>query len=566
MGVAFHPNGHLAAIGAQDIGIIFWNLETDEVTQPVTIEGLLFGPSFSSDGQWLVFVVDTVVKLLDVETGDIVQEFGDSTAIVMAPDISPDDRLIVAGTLSPTVYIWDVETGELLQTFRHPALDERGWASAARFMADGRQVISGSTDGMMYRWDWQSGEILQTFEGGGTSPITISPDEQYIASGGWHLWSVETGEIIRTYEGHTAQIDQLTFSPDGQTILTASRDHTAILWDVWGVGFRYSIPLTPYELDSNVTISPTGERFAFVHGDGVIRVRDVASGEVVQAFGEHRWGVVALAYTPDGRFIISGYRRNETIDEPKAYVWDAETGELLHSLEEASSGFSVSFSPNGRIAAFSELVPYRITLWDTETWELLHILEGHLDWVLDSVFSPDGSILYSGSADHTIRIWDPHTGESLGVFAESVDVLALDITDDGERLLVGGGQQAVIFDTVTGQRPVTFAGPSVDVASAEFSPDDRYVLTGSYDGRLILWDAVTGQPVQSVVNDPPGFGILGVFTPDGQTIISGGLDDITVWNVPPLLQDYESWVVNNRYIPGFTCDQRALYAIEPLCE
>jgi hypothetical protein len=77
---------------------------------------------------------------------------------------------------------------------------------------------------------------------------------------------------------------------------------------------------------------------------------------------------------------------------------------------------------------------------------------------------------------------------------------------------------------------------------------------------------VTGKSVRSVVKDPPGFGILGVFTPDGQTIISGGLNDITVWDVPPLLQNYEAWVVNNRYIPDFTCDQRALYAIAPLCE
>ena len=59
--------------------------------------------------------------------------------------------------------------------------------------------------------------------------------------------------------------------------------------------------------------------------------------------------------------------------------------------------------------------------------------------------------------------------------------------------------------------------------------------------------------------------VYGVFSPDGQSIISASSYELMLWDVTPLLEGYESRAKTNRYVPEFTCDQRELYQIEPLC-
>ena len=105
-----------------------------------------------------------------------------------------------------------------------------------------------------------------------------------------------------------------------------------------------------------------------------------------------------------------------------------------------------------------------------------------------------------------------------------------------------------------------------EIIVAEFSPDDNLIMTASLDGRVILWDAETGELVYIFVLVDESFQTVATFSPDGTQIVSSANDILTFWDITNLPDDYESWVQDNRYIPDFTCEQRILYTIEPLCE
>jgi len=74
--------------------------------------------------------------------------------------------------------------------------------------------------------------LVRTLEGhtGGVRSVSFSPDGQTIVSGSRdktiRVWLVESGELVRTLEGHTDEVYSVSFSPDGQSIVSGSWDKT----------------------------------------------------------------------------------------------------------------------------------------------------------------------------------------------------------------------------------------------------------------------------------------------------------------------------------------------------
>jgi WD40 repeat protein len=99
-------------------------------------------------------------------------------------------------------------------------------------------LVSGSFDTTIKIWEICTGQCLQTLQGHQQSlrRTTFSPDGQHLASCSFDqtikLWNIQTGECLRTFKGHTAQVVSLAFSPDGQRLASGSFDQTIRLWDV----------------------------------------------------------------------------------------------------------------------------------------------------------------------------------------------------------------------------------------------------------------------------------------------------------------------------------------------
>jgi WD40 repeat protein len=120
-------------------------------------------------------------------------------------------------------------------------------------------------------------------------------------------------------------------------------------------------------------------------------------------------------------------------------VWDAKTGQPLHTLEGHTSYVtSVAFSAEGdRLASASWDKTVRV--WDAKTGQLLHTLEGHTDWVTSVAFSAEGDRLASASDDKTVRVWDAKTGQPLHTFERVGWVRSIVFSGNGSHLLTDKG-------------------------------------------------------------------------------------------------------------------------------
>src|SRR5690606_15289705 len=104
------------------------------------------------------------------------------------------------------------------------------------------------------------------------------------------------------------------------------------------------------------------------------------------------------------------------------------------------------------------------------------------------------------------------------------------------------------------------------VISVAFSPDGQTVLSGSDDGTLILWDVRTGERLHTFEGHTRTVSDI-TFSPDGQTALSGSWDHtLMLWRVWESPNSLLHWVVNNRYVPELTCEQRVLYGVDVQCD
>jgi WD40 repeat protein len=259
----------------------------------------------------------------------------------------------------------------------------------------------------------------------------------------------------------------------------------------------------------------------------VLRWRTIReSPALVRILTGHQGDVSSVAYSPDGRCLVSG-----AWDKTVA-VWDAETGQRLFVLTGHQGDVSsVAFSPDGRRIA-SGAYDHTVRVWDAQTGQRLLVLTGHHGDVSSVAFSPDGRRIASGAWDKTVAVWDAQAGQRLCELTGHHDeVSSVAYSPDGRCLVSGAWDKTVaVWDAETGQRLLVLTGHHGDVSSVAFSPDGRRLASGAYDHTVRVWDAQTGQRLLVLTGHHGGVNSV-AFSPDGRCLVSGAWDKtVAVWD------------------------------------
>ena len=162
----------------------------------------------------------------------------------------------------------------------------------------------------MRLWDAVTGVHQRTLTGhtGGVNSVSFSPDGQTLVSGSGaeiRLWDAVTGSHQRTLTGHTGEVNSVSFSPDGQTLASASLDGTVRLWDA--VTGSHQRTLTGHTGPvSSVVFSPDGQTLVSGSWDGTVRLWDAVTGVHQRTLTGHTGEVNSVSFSPDGQTLASG--------------------------------------------------------------------------------------------------------------------------------------------------------------------------------------------------------------------------------------------------------------------
>ena len=451
--------------------------------------------------------------------------------MVMA--LSPDATRLAATSSDGyeifPIWVWDVNTGELLFTLE----GHTRWIRALVFSPDSKTLASGDESNTIRLWDMDTRTPRATFKISewGFHTLTLSPNGKLLASGSndgrVRLWdaTVKKQEGLSTFgkyvptltlRGHKNRVSALAFSPDGKTLITGSHDGSIRAWNTT-IGSKRFTSLGHFGNPLGLVFSETGSTLTSMHLTT-------------------NWSSIQLK------------------------DWDVSTGNQLsiHFLN-TNSAFG-TISPDGKTIITDDYWEHNITqLWDVKTKRARATLKGAPKkkrrpggtlFQAEFTFSPDSKTVASGGKDNVVRLWDATERQPFdlkkffGSFADTrhprltiqghpVHVSTLVFSTDGKMLAGGSNAGSIhLWDAQTGAKLFTFTGHSNRVSAAAFSPDGKTLVSGDVGGELCFWNTANGTKGRANILEPRATVSKLLFSPDGKILVSGnGKGTIQLWDV-----------------------------------
>jgi WD40 repeat protein/cytoskeletal protein RodZ len=377
---------------------------------------------------------------------------------------------------------------------------------SVKFSPTGKLFASASINEINL-WDAQTGRHLRTLNHSGwVNSISFSPNGQTLVSvsfeGTIKHWDVNTGREIQSFVGHSASIWDVSFSPNGHLIASASPEDVVALWDIDAGRKLRTLADSNNARFSTISFSPDGRLIAGNNSNSQVVVWEVATGQKLNLINTP---VSSLKFVSNERILTANS------DDGTVILWDIQTKQKLQTIEGHSKNHSaavrnissLSVSDNEKTLATAGH-DGTVKLWDISTGNKLQVLREHTGFVTSVSFSPNGETIVSASNDGTLKLWNK-SGRKLNVVespiltdASANYVSRVSLSPDRKIIVSAADSTLVLWDATTEQLKQTFEGHDSWITSVSFSGNGGIIASASYLGLVKVWEVSTGKELLSV--------------------------------------------------------------------
>jgi WD40 repeat protein len=430
--LAFSPDGTRLFAESVDGALRSFDIQAGRLvdTVHIALDDNVQDAFFSPGGDRLWSLDETGNgKIWNRQTGELVSHFGlpiggvarlaflgapagsssgaSSTASILAGNIDfEDDRV--------AIHRWTMSNGHLAGTTALDGIAWNGYQPELVFSSDGSFAVSGTAEKRAADNDQPK-----------------KPTQPSIS-----VWNLTTGKSMQTLPGRpdaaTVAVSAdgaLIFSTDQRTRSDDDPANSKLSATLWSRADARALWTTTIDGEAScAAFSRNGSRIAICGSDGV-RVLDAANGKVLRLLEEKdSYGISSVAFAPDSRTLIAGNGNWQD----NASIWDVETGKRLHTLHgHAKVVLAVAYSPDGKhVITGGQDGTGRI--WSVATRAQERMLRLDSASPFESViYSADGAQIITGHMDGSVAIWNNASGALVATLVASPDGEWVAITPEG---------------------------------------------------------------------------------------------------------------------------------------
>jgi WD40 repeat protein len=347
---------------------------------------------------------------------DITSKLESLTPTDFEPNLETIDNVIRSMTISPNPKATSLSNDALSASYT-PTPEKLCFVtgfSPFAFMPDGARILVRAEKGVQIfnLQTMEEEEFLDAPTNLNMPAVALSPNGEILA---WaledlsiQLIRISDKKILHTLTGHSDLIGKLSFSPNGDQLISASHDTWVRIWDLEGNLMGSFQPTGALDFPNEVLgigVSPDGTMLATIPSDGPVKLWNMEDYKLVRELGGGGgYDTSDISFSPDGQLIASDTATG-------LFLWKTSDGTQLLGGNPGINSLATAFSPDGRFLAYGETgEKYNVVLSSPDGAQKIRILEGHLAPVGILFFSPDSSLLLSSDWVET-RIWQVENGQ-----------------------------------------------------------------------------------------------------------------------------------------------------------
>lgn len=467
----------------------------------------VFCVAWSPDGKRLATGAGKgVLRIWEVESGNELHRIETDCGSIWSVAWSPDGEQVA--TAAGGIRIWNTDSGEMDY--------EIGRGRSFRcvtFSSDGRTLVAGDTSGKCdiistktklssHQFDAHRGEV---------SDIAIDPTGMSFATAGVdgsiHTWSLPDARGLSSYVGHEGPVRSISWSPDGQFLLSGSEDYAVKVWPVTRTTVaaqgNEAVPAMFLDLQSNVT---AGEAIRNATGAAPDddRIRKYLELSAKGALPRPTRGQVQDSAAAKRLFNVvwsQDYSKCITVRSAKAGsrldLWDAQSGTNTFLWVSRNGVYDIRWAPdNTRVAIASE--PQWgagfVAILETDDGVEIVPLVNEYDATTAVAWNHDGTRIATGNRTGRVSVWDSQTRQLIASYTlhrSKVTSVAFAAGEDRLVCVCADGDVRII-DALTCEELIGLGSENPLLRRGEWSGDHRKLAGVDINGKLTIWDASIG--------------------------------------------------------------------------